>query len=227
MKKSKILILILFLSCLVIPSINAEEMGSIKGSYTLDDHVFADTQVQLYRVADVKDLDTFSKFEYVEKYQDFNLNINSLESKEWQKYANELKKFISTNNIVFDKEVITDIDGNYEFGDLETGLYLIVIDDIETDKAIYSSLPTLISIPNYDEINKTYTSDIIVKNKIEETIPDEPVKEPDPVPDVPQTSDDIMIYVIIFVLAFIVLIGLGIYIYKTKREMNKNENNKD
>lgn len=221
MKKKILIILVLFLSCLSFNSIKAEEQASISGSYTYDNKPFADTAVHLYKIAEIKDIDADEKFAYLDNYKELSQDINKIASNEWQKYANELKTYIENNHIMYDLEVITDVEGNYEFSGLDLGLYLLLIDDIDTNSAIYSSLPTLISVPNYDEINKVYTNEVIVKNKIEEQ--EKITEKPEPVPDVPQTSDDIMIYIILFLFAIVVLIGVGMYIYKTKKEIDKNE----
>ncbi len=226
MKKIKIAILILFLSLFAVVSVNADESGVIKGTYSYDTHPFINQPINLYKIADIKDLESDDKFNYLEPYSNFESNINTLNSSEWQKYANALKNYIETNNIAYDTQVITDMDGNYEFKELSNGLYLIIVDEIMENGATYTSLPTLISVPNYDETEKKYVNEITVKSKIEETKP-EPTEPPvEPTPDVPQTSDNALIYIIIFALALVVLIGVSYFIYKTKKEMNINEDAK-
>lgn len=214
MKKIKILILVIFLSAFFLPFVEALEVGSIKGSYIYDNIPLKNSKVYLYKIAELKDLETNAKFIYLEKFNNLELNINSIKSSEWQNYANELTKHITINNIIYDLEMEPDDEGNYEFQNLSFGLYLIIYDEVETDTATYSSVPILISVPNYDEINKIYINDITIQNKIEEKI-----KEPKPeeITNVPQTSDDIMIYILISISAIIILIGLGVYIYKKKR----------
>ena len=226
MKKTKILLLILFLSFLTLVPVHAAELGIIKGTYSYDNYPFTNQSIYLYKIADMKDLESNDKYIYLEPYSNLASNINTLKSSEWQNYANELKNYIETNNITYDTQVITDMDGNYEFNEISNGLYLMLVDDIETNGVTYSSLPTLISVPTYDENGKDYINEITVKSKIEEIRP-EPTKPAEPSPDVPQTSDNIMIYVVIFVLAIIILIGTGYYIHKTKKETDTNEKNND
>lgn len=226
MKKITILLLTILLPFLTILSANADELGVIKGNYSYDTHPFANQSINLYKIADLADIESDNKFTYLEPYSNLASNINTLNSSEWQNYANELKNYISTNNITYDTQVITDMDGNYEFNELSNGLYLMLVDEIIENGATYTSLPTLISVPNYDEAEKIYKNEITVKSKIEEIKP-EPTEPPvEPAPEVPQTSDNVMIYVIIFALAAIILIIVGYYIYKAKKEMDVNENNK-
>ncbi|MDE5630837.1 MAG: hypothetical protein K2I70_04480, partial [Bacilli bacterium] len=204
-------LLIIFLFCLTFISVSAESSGIIKGIYSYDTHPFTNQPIYLYKIADIKDLDSDDKFVYLEPYSNFETNINTLNSSEWQKYANELKSYIETNNITYDTQVLTDMDGNYEFSELSNGLYLMLVDDVLENGATYTSLPTLISVPTYDETEKKYINEITVKSKIEEIKP-EPTEPPDePTPDVPQTSDNVMVYVVIFVFTIIILIGVGYY----------------
>lgn len=227
MKKNKILLLILFLSFITFVSVKAETQGNIKGNYSYDSHPFSSQQIYLYKIADIKDLEGDDKFVYLDPYSNLASNINALKSSEWQSFANELKSYIETNSIDEDTRIVTDIDGNYEFNELSNGLYLMLVDDILENGATYTSLPTLISVPSYDETAKEYVYDITVKAKIEEIKP-EPTEPPtEPIPDVPQTSDNVMIYAIIFVLAIIVLVGVGYYIKKMKKEIDNHEAKKN
>ena len=226
MKKIKILFLIIFLSFLTFIPVKAADLGAIRGTYSYDNHPFTNQAIYLYKIADMKELESDDKFTYLEPYSNLSSNINNVASSEWQNFANELKSYIVANSITYDIQVITDMDGNYEFAELSNGLYLMLVDDIETNGVTYSSLPTLISLPTYNETAKDYLKEITVKSKIEEIRP-EPPKPAEPTPEVPQTSDDVMIYIIIFVLAIIILLGTGYYIYKTKKETDANEKSKD
>lgn len=170
MKKYKLLILALFLSFLLIPYSYAEELGSIKGLYTYDNKPLSTNNIHLYKIAEFKDIEADEKFTYLENYNSLELDINNLNRNEWQNYANLLKTYIETNSITYDYEVVTDSEGNYEFKELNQGLYLMLISDMETDLAYYKSLPTLISIPNYDEVSKSYINDITINSKIEENL---------------------------------------------------------
>lgn len=227
MKKNIIFLLILFLSFLTFLPVNAEELGSIKGTYSYDNNPFTNQNIYLYKIADVKDIESDNKYTYLENYSEFDSNINSLSSSEWQNYANELKNYITTNNITYDAEAITDDYGNYEFNELNNCLYLILVDEIILDSATYTSLPTLISVPSYDATIKKYINNITVKTKIEKTKHEPAPKPIEPAPEVPQTSDNIVFYAITFVLAAIILICIGAYIYKSKKELDANVKNKD
>ncbi|MDE6141887.1 MAG: hypothetical protein K2G03_04725, partial [Bacilli bacterium] len=92
-------LLIIFLFCLTFISVSAESLGIIKGIYSYDAHPFTNQSIYLYKIADIKDLDSDDKFVYLESYSNFETNINTLNSSEWQKYANELKSYIEPNNL--------------------------------------------------------------------------------------------------------------------------------
>ena len=228
MKKIKLLILTLFLFGFFIPSVNALETGSIKGTYSYDGIPFKDINIYLYQIADA---DEYGVFTYLDSFENFELDINSLKSTEWQNYANTLNNFIKANNINYNEQVLTSDNGSYQFKDLNRGLYLLIFDSIIQDNNTYTSVPTLISIPNLDDITKTYIYDITVNNKIEEEKGEEPITNP-PAPetttkasviDVPQTSDNIMIYMIIFIVSFVILLIVSIYLFKIKKENEVNE----
>lgn len=225
MKKNKLLIIFTFLFLILAINVEAEELGSIKGNYTYDDKPLNENIIHLYKIADFTDVDAEDKFIYLDNYSNLEININDINNNEWQNFANILKTYIESNVLDFDYEVTTDREGNYEFNELSQGLYLMLIADLETELAYYKTLPTLLSIPNYNEVTMEYTNDIIINNKIEETLkPLEQEETIEPTPEVPQTSDDIIIYQIIFIIALIILIGISIYMYKNKKEMKNNEN---
>lgn len=232
MKKIKTLIITLFLFGFFIPHVYALETGSIKGTYSYDGTPFKDINVYLYQVADTNDEGTFT---YLESYKNFELDINSLRSTEWQNYANTLNNYIKTNNINFNKQILTSETGNYEFKNLSKGLYLLIFDSLTQNDNTYTSVPTLISIPNFDDVTKTYIYDIKVNNKIELEPKEEPTTTStttttttkSTIIDVPQTSDNIMIYMIIFIISLIILLIISIYLFKLKKENEVNEKDEE
>lgn len=228
MKKLKILIITLFLFSFGIPKINALEVGNISGSYNYNNIPFKDVNIKLYQVAEANDQNVFT---YLEAYKNFELDINSLNSTEWQNYANTLSNYIKTNNIKHHDQTLTSESGNYEFKNLDKGLYLLVFDNIKQNNNTYTSVPTLISIPNFDDVAMSYIYDIKVNNKVEleqeeptttSTKKVETTTEPNII-EVPQTSDNIMIYIVIFIISLIILLIVGIYLFKVKKENEVNE----
>lgn len=231
MKKIKLLIITLFLFGFCIPNVGALETGSIKGTYSYDGIPFKDTTVYLYRIANSNDQGVFT---YIDSYQDFELDINSLKSTEWQNYANTLSNYIKTNNISYNEQILTGTNGSYEFKNLNQGLYLLLFDKVTKNNSTYTSVPTLISIPNVDDATKTYVYDITVNNKVEETVVEPTTMPPTTEPttkasivEVPQTSDNIMVYIVIFIVSLIILLIIGIYLFKIKKDNEVKENEVD
>ncbi len=232
MKTFKKIVISFLLSFALIPSVIAAEIGSIKGTYSYDNIPFNDTKVYLYKIANMNEQD---KFIYLDSYLNFELDINTLGSTEWQNYANTLYNYIKSNSIVYNDLINTDATGNYIFKNLNKGLYLLIFEDISKNGSIYTSSPTLISIPNRDDITGAYTYDITVNSKVEE----EKIEEvPKPttteaittapnIIDVPQTSDNIMIYIVLFIVSLLILLIIGCYIFKLKKENEVNENNEE
>ena len=231
MKILKRILIVLFLAIIMIPNAFADDIyGSIKGSYVYDGTPFTNTKVYLYKIATVNTQEVYT---YLDNYTNFELDINTLNSSEWPNYADALKKYINNNGITYNDLIETSTNGDYEFKNLSQGLYLLLFEEVNKNGNNYTSSPTLISIPNRDDITNELTYDITVNNKIEEEIvkPTEPTTEATTtkaVPiEVPQTSDNIMIYIILFIVSLIILLIIGIYIFKLKKENEVNEKNEE
>lgn len=222
-----ILLLTISFSSTTVSAVEIPKTGSVTGTYAYGEEKFKDVNVRLYKIADYAM--SSGIFSYLEKYKDYKEDINKLTSSQWTSYASDLLKYIETKNIDYDNELKTDSDGNYNFTSLEEGLYLIAMDDVKNETTTYTSSPLLITIPNYDEVKNDYSYDLVVNSKIEKKTEeikkdDENNTKTEEVPSIPNTYDEIYIYITVFVIATIALIILIYYINKKSRKEEKNEN---
>lgn len=212
-----VLILSLFFTMTNVSAlVNTNIIGSIEGKYSFGNYNITDTNVYLYRIAE---LSSDEKFTYMQDFVLLPTDINTLGVSEWNDYATEVYKYIKDNNINYIKEVKTDGEGKFTFSELNVGLYLILVDSKETEDYEYSSKPILISIPNRNEITDTYMYDLSIFIKTEaKSLSVNPGGDNDN-PDPPYTGDDIYKYVLIFAGSFVFFVGIVVYlIIKAKKK---------
>jgi len=207
--------------------IDFNKVGNITGSYTYDQTSFKDVTVHLYKIADLDK--TTGDFVYLNGYNLAIKNIAELNTVQTQTIANELVEKIKKDNISHLEVSITDNAGQYKFANLPLGLYLIVYEKVTETDYEYTSAPTLISLPNYDQTNADYFYEISIKSKVEEqkitkedpVVPNDPPKKEET--KVPNTYDSIAIYGCLFAFSLIALIILIYYINKKNRKEDKDD----
>lgn len=220
MKKVKlvvVLVLSLFLTTInVFALVNTNTIGSIEGKYSFGDFNITDTNVYLYRLAD---LSSDEKFTYVDDFVGLSSDINTIRVSEWNNFATEVYKYIKDKNVNYIKDAKTDSEGKFTFSELKVGLYLILVDNKKTEDYEYSSKPILVSIPNRNEITDTYMYDLSIFVKTEaKSLNVNPGGDED-TPKPPYTGDDIYKYVLIFACSFVIFVGVVVYlIVKAKKE---------
>lgn len=206
-------------------NIDPNKISSITGFYSYSDKKLTNANVYLYKIAN---LDEKGNFTYLNNYKEFPKDINNYTSSEWNDYTKELANFIKNQNINYDNNSLTDLEGKFYFNDLTTGLYLVIIDSIEDDNYRYKSSPVLISVPNYNQIENYYMYDLSVVMKTEaESIKIDEAPSDNNKTDSPNTYDAIIKYTCIFIIALLVLAVLVCYIYKIRKDVNKNEKQKN
>ena len=230
MKKKRYLILLMIALLFNITRVNAIDnkeniTGSISGKYIYENRVFKDKDIYLYNIAD---LNEDYKFDYLEKYQEFNVDINSIPKDNWKDYLDKILEYITNNNIGYDYNIKTDESGIFSFKDLQPGLYVLMADEEKDSLYKYSTNISLISIPNLDVVTNEYLYDQTIEMKIEKEIIEKPTekttnKKPTGNIDVPQTSDNILFYIIMFVVSLILLISIIIFYILKSRKDDKDE----
>lgn len=216
MKKIKLLMAFVVAFFFTITNVYAEievnRVSSIIGKYSYSDFNITDTNVYLYKIADMNEM---AEFTYVGDFSGFTTDINKLQSFEWNDYTIKINKYITDNNINYIASTKTDNNGQFTFKDLKVGLYLIRVDSMKTKDYEYSSGPLLVSLPNYNEIQDIHMYDLDVFAKTEaRSLNVNPGGGVEP----PYTADSIYVYIAIFGIALVIFIVTIILILKRKKK---------
>ncbi len=225
-------LLLLFISTKNVEALDINQKASINVVYQYGEEVFANHDVTLYQIADLKEDGTLA---YRNEFID-NKDLDNLTASEWSDLAVSLQEEIKEKNIAPLFQLKTNEAGVVNYANLNAGLYLITVENFEQDGYQYKTLPMLISAPNFDEVNQSYVYDMDLRTKTEQKKIEEEIKEPDnnndnvPTPDekedVPYTFDAIIIYVIIAIISFAIIILLVYFIQKSRKEQKNNEEKK-
>lgn len=216
MKRIKLLMAFVVAFFFTITNVYAEievnRVCSIIGKYNYSDFNITDTNVYLYKIADMNEM---AEFTYVGDFSGFTTDINKLQSFEWNDYTIKINKYITDNNINYIASTKTDNNGQFTFKDLKVGLYLIRVDSMKTKDYEYSSGPLLVSLPNYNEIQDIHMYDLDVFAKTEaRSLNVNPGGGVEP----PYTADSIYVYIAIFGIALVIFIVTIILILKRKKK---------
>lgn len=216
MKKIKLLMAFVVAFFFTITNVYAEievnRVSSIIGKYSYSDFNITDTNVYLYKIADMNEM---AEFTYVGDFSGFTTDVNTLKSFQWNDYTAKVNKYITDNNINYIASTKTDGNGQFVFKDLKVGLYLIRVDSMKTKDYEYSSGPLLVSLPNYNEIQDIHMYDLNVFVKTEaKSLNVNPGGGVNP----PYTADSIYVYVAIFGIALVIFIITIILILKRKKK---------
>lgn len=216
MKKIKLLMAFVVAFFFTITNVYAEievnRVSSIIGKYSYSDFNITDTNVYLYKIADMNEM---AEFTYVGDFSGFTTDVNTLKSFQWNDYTAKVNKYITDNNINYIASTKTDGNGQFVFKDLKVGLYLIRVDSKKTKDYEYSSGPLLVSLPNYNEIQDIHMYDLNVFVKTEaRSLNVNPGGGVEP----PYTADSIYVYIAIFGIALVIFIVTIILILKRKKK---------
>lgn len=216
MKRIKLLMAFVVAFFFTITNVYAEievnRVSSIIGKYSYSDFNITDTNVYLYKIADMNEM---AEFTYVGDFSGFTTDVNTLKSFQWNDYTAKVNKYITDNNINYIASTKTDGNGQFVFKDLKVGLYLIRVDSKKTKDYEYSSGPLLVSLPNYNEIQDIHMYDLDVFAKTEaRSLNVNPGGGVEP----PYTADSIYVYIAIFGIALVIFIVTIILILKRKKK---------
>lgn len=155
-------------------------------SLTIDYHTAQNTPIagaafELYRVAAVSEKIAFTPTAQFAGYAEF-MGEDVTEA-EWQILADRLARDMALADPPFEVyanasgeicRTETDAEGRIVFGELETGLYLLVGENVVADGVYYSTLPTLVSLPTRAKVNAPWQYEPCIQPKPDE-LPDEPI----------------------------------------------------
>lgn len=221
---SLLLFLAIFNLCVLDVSadnIDSSRISSVTINHQYNDIVISDAEVSLYFLANI---DANGQFHFDDNYLDVSFDFSNMTTSEVSLKAKEILSYIAKKEIHSDFSLKTKEDGSGYFSNLVPGLYLVSIDSKVIDDYRYEVSPMIITIPTLE--NDTYQYDVLVNTKTKREKIEQEVTPPsidDNGEKVPNTLDNIYLYVILFIISFLVIVGVMIYILKRKGE-NKNEN---
>lgn len=182
--------------------------SSLTCQYQYDNILLRNTGISIYSVATV---DEDGNYTLKDELKNSGVSLDMGNASLWQEASEELYHYIEKNGISYLNKLMTDQEGKVTFSDLTPGLYLIVTDGKELGDYIYSSSPSLVSIPLLDDMSNEYIYDVSVNIKTEVS------EKPDDVTP-PNTMDYYFIDALLFLIFLIVSIVLISYILKMKEK---------
>ena len=217
--KYLVLVVVLILPVSVFADeVDMDKKGSIKIHYSYSDTTISGGMARLYKVA-VSQQD--GKFSYVDDYH-LSDSLDVETASEWNDLAVKINDYITTNHV---KELYScEIKDNDDclFQNLDVGLYLVTVASVVKGEYEYSSSPTLIALPTYNETNQNYMYDIDSFMKVKAKA----IHVDNNTPLVPKTIDEHDTYFITFVVSIVVILLVVLYIYILRKKDEKNGKNK-
>ncbi len=181
MKKYLSKILILFITAvlcfggMVIPvsaeNIDTNKVSSLKIVYNQENTRYEGLEVEIYRVASVKNGYTF---ELEAPFRNYRVNINDVESQgEWRSAATTLSAYAVADGLTPTATGTTDENGIVEFKNLRPGMYLTmgIYKEVDRKFVAFENFLTVIPYPSND--GESYLYDLTVYPKCRVTEPRE------------------------------------------------------
>lgn len=225
--KKVILSIFIFLSIISmnIREVKAENIditreSSLEVTFQYDNLFFSDADVSLYYLAG---LDSSFNYNFKENYQSVSFNPNGISASELTLQAEKIENFIKEEQIPADQVLVTDQSGNAKFNSLLPGLYLVIVNDKIVDNYQYEVSPTIINIPTVEE--GIYQYDVQISLKTERNQVKEEVTPPSDnnqdITKVPNTIDNISLYVTLLVISLVIIIGVIVYLFFKRKGERK------
>ena len=195
-------------------SIDPTRQSSLTVTYQYHNILLTDVDVSLYYLAGV---DQEGSYSFVDEYQNVAFDTTNISSSELTVQADIIEKYILENNLQSLRVLKTDQNGTANFTTLVPGLYLVIVDSKEVDNYNYDASPTIINIPTFENGNYQYNVVINMKTEREELEDEEIIVEEDNndnTVSVPNTIDNIILYISLLVVSIIIIITIIIYILK-------------
>ena len=125
--------------------IDTNKDASITINHRYENLPLTQVQCSVYKVASLSDKGYYSITDDFKKYQiDFN---QISDETEWYQVADTLEGYAIADKIVPHKSEKTSEDGVVKFSNLDTGLYLVSIDNYEHNDGVLKTKPSLVSLP--------------------------------------------------------------------------------
>lgn len=202
-------------------NIDPSKVSSITVHYQYDDVKIADTDVSLYYLASI---DTSGQYSFQDPYLDISFEVGNMSTSQISLKAKEILSYVTKKELQSDFTLKTQADGTSYFSNLVPGLYLISMNSKVVGDYQYNVSPMLVTIPTIE--NGIYQYDVLVNAKTEREKIEQEVTPPHDNENgemVPNTLDNIYLYMGLLLISFLIMIGVMIYILR-KKGGNKNEN---
>lgn len=127
-----------------------------------------DTQFHLYKVAEVSQN---LEFTLTGDFAAYPVVVNGLDSAGWRALAETLASFVERDQLKALKTGEIDEQGTLIWSQLETGLYLVLGEEMTLEQYKYSPMPSLIMLPSQNGEEKWEYDTVIQMKSNEEEIP--------------------------------------------------------
>ena len=207
----------LFLLLIILPiyvnDVKAEEIDINRKGNIIINNIYGNkpitgSDIHIYKVANVNNED---KFTYLSDYTlEDSLEVTS--SSDWNDLATKIKNNIDINKINYINECKTNDEGKCSLSNLSVGLYLVTASEVTIGDYQYMSNPTLIAIPNHNEMDNSlmYDLDVFLKVESKTTKIDNIDNKETTINVVPKTMDKVYTYLIIFIVSVMMIVMVNL-----------------
>ena len=206
-------------------NIDLSRNSSLTVSYQYDDISITETLVSVYFLASI---DVNGNYQFQDNYLDIAFDLSSISTSDISLKAKEIYSYINQEQILSDFNIKTDQEGISNFSNLVPGLYLVSTSSKVLGDYRYDSSPVLLTIPTLE--NGTHQYNVLMNVKAERQKIEQEVIPPgvtDSGEMVPNTLDNIYLYVGLLIISILAIFGVIIYILKKKGEGKSENKNKE
>ncbi len=203
-------------------NIDGSRTSSLSVTYQYDTVMLSNVDVSLYYLASV---DESGVFQFTDDYLDVAFDTTNISSSDLTLQAETIENYISSHQLQASSLLKTNQNGVTNFSNLVPGLYLVTVDSKVVGDYRYDASPTIVSIPILED--GTYQYDVQMNIKTEREELEQEITPPGGMDNnnemVPNTLDNIYLYIVLLVISIIVIIGVIMYISKRKDEKNEKK----
>lgn len=203
-------------------NIDGSRTSSLSVTYQYDTVMLSNVDVSLYYLASV---DESEVFQFTDDYLDVAFDTTNISSSDLTLQAETIENYISSHQLQASSLLKTNQNGVTNFSNLVPGLYLVTVDSKVVGDYRYDASPTIVSIPILED--GTYQYDVQMNIKTEREELEQEITPPGGMDNnnemVPNTLDNIYLYIVLLVISIIVIIGVIMYISKRKDEKNEKK----
>ena len=203
-------------------NIDGSRTSSLSVTYQYDTVMLSNVDVSLYYLASVDDSGVF---QFTDDYLDVAFDTTNISSSDLTLHAETIENYISSHQLQASSLLKTNQNGVTNFSNLVPGLYMVTVDSKVVGDYRYDASPTIVSIPILED--GTYQYDVQMNIKTEREELEQEITPPGGMDNnnemVPNTLDNIYLYIVLLVISIIVIIGVIMYISKRKDEKNEKK----